>query len=119
MRVLQRRLDTMQAGDRRLNTKGLSVITNHSDPKVQFVLIHSERKPMPKIVANFFRLIAHKEYDRVTNMVPRKLQVCAYVHCTRGCQSTSRARSYFVVPVHNVYFVKYIFPRNRTSSDLS
>ena len=25
----------------------------------------------------------------------------------------------FVAAVHNVYFVKYIFPRNRTSSDLS
>ena len=24
-----------------------------------------------------------------------------------------------VIAVHNVYFVKYIFPRNRTSSDLS
>ena len=51
--VLQRRLDTMQARDRRLNTKGLSVRTHYSHPKVQFVLIHSERKPIPKVVANF------------------------------------------------------------------
>ena len=44
---------TMEAGDRRLNTKGLSVRTHHSHPKVQFVLIHSERKLIPKVVANF------------------------------------------------------------------
>ena len=31
----------------------------------------------------------------------------------------SSARYLEVCPLHNVYFVQYIFPRNRTSSDLS
>ena len=52
-------------------------------------------------------------------------------HCRRGPRARARrnqraaahqaalAEAASSAPLHNVHFVKYIFPRNRTSSDLS
>ena len=47
--------------------------------------------------------------------------ISAY-HFSSLCAESARARLLLAdgaITVHNVYFVKYIFPRNRTSSDLS
>ena len=98
VRVLQRRLDTMQARGGRFNTKGLSVRANYSHPKVPslycFILRENQFSKLSPI---FFRLIAHKEDDGVTVMVPRKVQVCE-------CTMYKKVSKYKQRPTHTLLF---------------
>ena len=56
-----------------------------------------------KLCSKVSRSMWHKQCPEVCSIVSRTMQPSVQKH----------------VALHNVYFVKYIFPRNRTSSDLS